>query len=207
MRNRSTPRQPKPGADVTELAPWRSIRRTARRARGWGWPGAVGLLLLVMAAVLWLGWLPALRDESASLKASAGAAERAAARMTSTRQNALLQTPEPPRFAHRFPPAATRQARLGALWALAAEHGLDAKRSELRLIPQRELGLLRYSVNMPLSGTYAALRAFVEDAQRRDPALSVDRLRLRRASAEAAAIDADLTWSLYMKTEAELPAP
>ena len=192
---------------MSELAPWRSIRHTARQARRWGWPGAIGLGLLVAAAVLWLGWLPALREEADSLSAKANAAELMAERTGSLRHSPALQTPAPQRFVDSFPPAATRQARLGALWSLAAEHGLDAKRSELRLIPQRDVSLLRYSVNMPLSGSYAALRAFIEDAQRRDPALSVDRLRLRRASAGAAAVDADLSWSLYMKTETTMPTP
>ena len=192
---------------MTELAPWRSIRHTARQARRWSWPGAIGLLLLVAAAASWLVWLPALRGESDSLSAKADAAELTTLRMSSTRLSAAPQTTAPQKFVDQFPPAATRQARLGALWSLAAEHGLDAKRSELRMIAQRELGLLRYSVNMPLSGRYTALRAFVEDAQRRDPALSVDRLRLRRASSNATTVDADLTWSLYMKTETELPAP
>ena len=192
---------------MSAVTAWRTIRQSGRQARRWGWPGAVGLLALVAAAVLALGWLPALREEADSSSAKADAAELTAARMSSTRRSAALQTPAPQKFVDSFPPAATRQARLGALWSLAAEHGLDAKRSELRLSPQRDLGLLRYSVNMPLSGSYAALRAFVEDAQRRDPALSVDRLRLRRASASATTVDADLTWSLYMKTEAELRAP
>lgn len=195
------------GGDVSELAPWRSIRHTTRQARRWGWPGAIGLLALVVAAVLALGWLPALREEADSMSAKADAAELKAARMGSTRYSVALQTPAPQKFVDSFPPAATRQARLGALWSLAAEHGLDAKRSELRLSPQRDLGLLRYSVTMPLSGSYAALRAFIEDAQRRDPALSVDRLRLRRASSNAPSVDADLSWSLYMKTEPGLAAP
>ncbi len=192
---------------MSAVTAWRTIRQSGRQARRWGWPGALGLLLLVAAAALWLLWLPALREAADSSSAKADAAELTAARMSSTRRSAALQTPAPQKFVDPFPPAATRQARLGALWSLAAEHGLDAKRSELRLSPQRGLGLLRYSVNMPLSGSYAALRAFVEDAQRRDPALSVDRLRLRRASASATTVDADLTWSLYMKTEAELRAP
>lgn len=193
--------------DMVSLAAWQSIRQGSRQVRRWGWPGAIGLLLLVAASVLSLIWLPALRDESALLNAKADAAELTAERLKSKRRTAIAQTPAPQAFADSFPPAAARQARLGALWSLAAEHGLDPKRSELRLSPPRELGLLRYSVNMPLSGSYAALRAFVEDAQRRDPALSLDRLRLRRASAGTTTVDADLTWSLYMKTEAELPAP
>ena len=189
------------------MTAWRTIRQSGRQARRWGWTGAIGLLLLVAAAALWVVWLPALREEADSLSARADAAELTAARMSSTRPSAALQTPAPQKFVDPFPPAATRQARLGALWSLASEHGLDAKRSELRLDPQRKLGLLRYSVTMPLSGSYVALRAFVEDAQRRDPALSVARLRLRRASAGAAAVDADLAWSLYMKSETDLPAP
>ena len=192
---------------MASLAKWQSIRQSGRQVRRWGWPGAAGLLLLVAAAVLMLVWLPVLRDESAVLNATADAAELKAARLSSKRQTAAPQTPAPQKFADSFPPAATRQARMGALWSLAAEHGLDAKRSELRLSPSRELNLLRYGLNMPLSGPYAALRAFIEDAQRRDPALSVDRLRLRRASAGTTTVDADLTWSLYMKTEPGLDVP
>ena len=191
---------------MASLAAWQSIRQGGRQVRRWGWPGAIGLLLLAAAAVLSLVWLPALRDESALLNARADAAELTAEPLSSKRRTATALTPAPQAFADSFPPAATRQARLGALWSLAAEHGLDPKRSELRLSPPRELGLLRYSVNMPLSGPYAALRAFIEDAQRLDPALSVDRLRLRRASVRATTVDADLTWSLYMKTEPGLAA-
>lgn len=192
---------------MSAVTAWQTIRQSGQQARHWGWPGALGLLLLLVAAALWLVWLPALREEVDSLSAKADAAELTVRRLSSTRRSAALQTPAPQKFVDPFPPAATRQARLGMLWSLAAEHGLDAKRSELRLSQQRELGLLRYSVNMPLSGSYPALRAFVEDLQRRDPALSIDRLRLRRASVSATTVDADLTFSLYMKTEAGLSAP
>ena len=60
-------------------------------------------------------------------------------------------------------------------------------------------GLLRYSVTMPLTGPYVQLRAFVEEALAGDGALSLDRMRLRRASTGANLVEADLTWSFYMR--------
>lgn len=189
---------------MASLAAWRSIAQTGREVRRWGWPGASGLGLLIAAAAVALGWLPALRNELATLNSATADAEFTAARLGSKRQTLQNQAPQAHRFRDSFPPAQSRQERLAALWSLAAEHGLDAKRSELRLSPSRELDLLRYSVSMPLAGPYAQVRAFVEDAQRRDPALAVDHLRLRRASAGAALVDADLTWSFYMQPEPSL---
>lgn len=85
--------------------------------------------------------------------------------------------------------------------AVAAEHGLEARSSEYRLKQERELGLDLYTVNLPLAGRYAQLRAFIEDAQLRDPALSLDHLRMRRNSAAAKLIETDLSWTFYMQPQ------
>ena len=89
--------------------------------------------------------------------------------------------------------------RVATLLELAGHHALEIRRSEFQLAKDKESGLLRYSVTMPLSGSYAQLRGFVEDALASDAALSLDRLRLRRASAAASTVEAELTWSFYMQ--------
>ncbi|MBC7732931.1 MAG: hypothetical protein H7306_13685 [Bacteriovorax sp.] len=198
-------------ADVLGPAAWphaarQSLRQAREQARRWGWPGAMGLICLVAALAAATLWLPALQRESDTLEASADLAEQRARRIATPRTaTAPPFTPEQ-RFRDAFPSARLRQERLAALLALAAAHGLESKRNELRLAPERDIALDRYSVTMPLSGPYAQLRAFIEAAQARDAALSLDRLRLRRSSGSAAVVEADLGWSFYMQPPVAMPA-
>lgn len=173
--------------------------------RAWGWPGALGAVCLAIAAAAALWWLPAMRRESAALGAAADAAEQSTRRIVRQRGTTEAPVSAAQRFRAAFPSALDRQDRLAAVLALAAERQLEPKRSEFQLSLDRDLGLLRYSMTMPLSGTYEQVRDFIEAAHTRDPALSLDRLRLRRASAGATAIETDLTWSLYMQAGATPP--
>jgi hypothetical protein len=178
-------------------ATWRALQPL----RYWGWPGLAGLLCLVASAAVASLWLPKLRDEVRALAAAADAAERRAERSGSQRSTQLPSVSAPQRFRDGFPPASARQERLAAMLAVAAGHGLDAKSSEYRLNQERELGLELYTVSLPLASRYPQLRAFIEDAQLRDPALSLDRLRMRRNSAAAKLIETDLSWTFYMQPQ------
>ena len=173
--------------------------------RRWGWPGALGLGCLAAALAAAAAWLPALRVQSESIASAAQDAELRAARAGARPLAVEARLPPAQQFRERFAPAQVRQERLAVLLAVAAEHGLQATRSDLRLGTERGIGLLRYSVTMPLTGPYARLRAFIEDALARDPALGLDRLRLRRSARSANEVDAELAWSFYMQPEAATP--
>ena len=92
-----------------------------------------------------------------------------------------------------------RARRSGGPGIEAGHHALEVQRSDFELAQDKESGLLRYSLRMPLTGSYAQLRGFLADALGSDAALSLDKLRLRRASAGSPAVEADLTWSFYMR--------
>lgn len=187
---------------MTPLAILRSqIRHVLNQARGWGWPGALGAVAVCAALAGGAIWLPALEHDSESLVAEVEAAELRAMRQSARRHQQARTPPSPQRFRDAFPSARDRQERLAALIALAAEHGLEPKRTELRLSRDPELDMLRYSVSMPLVGPYPQLRAFIEAAQARDPALGLDRLRLRRASAKDTTVESELGWTFYMQPE------
>ncbi|MGK2899649.1 MAG: hypothetical protein ACSLE9_13340 [Burkholderiaceae bacterium] len=187
---------------MTPLAIRRSqIRHVLNQARGWGWPGALGAVAVCAALAGGAIWLPALERESGSLTAEVEAAEFRAMRQSARRDRQAQTPPSPQRFRDAFPSARDRQERLAALIALAVEHGLEPQRTELRLSRDADLDMLRYSVSMPLVGPYAQLRAFIEAAQARDPALGLDRLRLRRASAKDETVETELGWTFYMQPE------
>lgn len=181
-----TPRQP-------------SLRAALRQARAWGWPFALGVTAILAASAAALTLVPDVRQQAQAVRAEADrAARHAGLSGESTRPDRPIESAAE-HFLAAFPAADARQARLATLLELAARHALEVRRGEFQLARDKESGLLRYSVTMPLMGSYAQLRGFVEDALASDVALSLDRLRLRRAAAGASAVEADLTWSFYMQ--------
>jgi hypothetical protein len=176
--------------------PWHEI---GFQLRHWGWPFALGAGCLLVAGAVAMLWLPGLRREADALAAQADLADHRARAWRRQEQGAAPQPSGSQRFLAGFPASDTRQDRLAALFALAVERHLQLHPSEFKLTPERELGLMQYGVTMPLTGPYAQVRDFVAAAQARDPALGLDRLRLRRAAPGTAVVEADLAWTLYMR--------
>jgi Tfp pilus assembly protein PilO len=167
--------------------------------RAWGWPGAMGLALLLLAAVMATTWLPNLEHQHRKLSVAAAEAEQQARRDRQRSLTTATALTPAQRFASAFPDPELREARVADLLASARSSGLSLQRGEFRLTREPQIGLLKYSLNLPLSGSYAQLRAFVEDTQNRDTAIALERMRLQRSSARAMVVDADLTWSFYMR--------
>ncbi|RTL33458.1 MAG: hypothetical protein EKK53_28020 [Burkholderiales bacterium] len=160
--------------------------------RSLGWPAALALLLTGFA-VAGAVWLP--QEEA-----------RLAARRTSIAQRRLALQRAPAAspaggasddFARSLPPDAERQARTAALLALSAEVGLPWPRSEFRYQADRELGVAQYRIAMSVVGHYGAVRHYVAEALRRDPALALESLRLRRD--DRGDLKADVSWVLHMQ--------
>lgn len=190
-------------ARLSAIKMWTPPLWTHTPLRRWGWQGAAGLTMLLVAAVLALTWLPHLAQQNRRLSAAADEA-RQQARRDQQRIVTAQAVPNPAqRFTAAFPDAELREARLAALLTAAKSNGLSVQRGEFRMTREPTLGLLKYSVNLPLSGSYVQLRALIEDMQNRDTAVALERLRLQRSSARATTVDADMTWSFYMRAPAD----
>lgn len=154
-----------------------------------GLPGLAGVaaLLLAAAALLlaqrWDARATALQAEARAWRAQARPAAAAAVPVSAQQWQATL------------PGAAERQQRLADLLELGIRLELSGARTEHRLATSE--GLERLRVTMPVSGSYAQLRRFIAAALAHDPALSLDAVKLRRASPLAAEVEAELQWSLH----------
>jgi len=170
-----------------------------RHLRRFGLPGAFGLLCLIGAAVLLLG--PARSWEA---QASVAQADADTLRARLRRQPVVVEVPQeqaqPRHLVASLPEVSDRQARLGDLLTLALKQGLNSSRTEHRITRDDKLGLERLRITMPVQGTYAQLRGFIEQALRQDPALSLDSLKLRRNNPAAGEIEAELVWSLHARS-------
>jgi len=192
-------------------AAWRRALTASRRAVAdmawrdsaarWGWPGALAVLCLAVAAVLMWAVVPAQQRESADLAQRAATTARNVARQAARARSIDAALPPGQRLAATLPDASSRQQRVAALLALAAEAGVAVRSAEFKLVREPAAAQLQYTITLPVNGPYAALRGFIETALRADPALSLDRMQLRRASPTATLIDAELVWSLHMRTD------
>ncbi len=166
------------------------MKRWITAARRLGWPAALAALL-TLAAVVGAAWLP---REQAVLD---GQRQALTARRAALAKAPTVAKDDGSALAASLPPDSARQARTAALLALTGELGLPWPRSEFRYQADRELGLAQYRVAMQLSGGYGALRDFVAEALRRDPALALEGVRLRREP--GGQIKAELAWVLHMQ--------
>jgi hypothetical protein len=151
--------------------------------------------VLTFAAVAGALWLP---REQARLDADRQALARRRAALQ-TRPSQAQPQDGAAALAASLPPDSERQARTAALMGLTVELGLPWPRSDFRYQADRELGLAQYRVAMQLSGRYGLLRDFVAEALRRDPALALESLRLRRDAARPGEVQAELGWVLHMR--------
>ncbi|MBB2488135.1 hypothetical protein H5407_23150 [Mitsuaria sp. WAJ17] len=107
----------------------------------------------------------------------------------------------PAAFLAALPSSAERQRRLADLLEIGLRLGLEPQRSEQRLSADADTGLERLRISMPVQGSYAQLRHYLGAALAHDPALSLDRLHLRRQQRESQALQAELVWTLYSRRE------
>jgi hypothetical protein len=168
------------------------MKRWFIQARRLGWPAALAAVL-TLGAVIGAAWLP---REQARLDVQRQALTARRAALQTSKLSAITND-DSAALAASLPPDSERQARTAALLALATELGLPWPRSEFRYQADRELGLAQYRVAMQISGRYGALRDFVAEALRRDPALALDGLRLRREP--DGSLKAELAWVLHMR--------
>jgi hypothetical protein len=57
---------------------------------------------------------------------------------------------------------------------------------------------MRYQINLPVTGNYPAVRAFVAEALEREPSLALDGMRLTRERMDSGEIEAELRFTLYL---------
>ena len=187
---------------LMQLPAWsRRIRRQA------GWPGGLALVLVVAAGWIALVAVPAAHGESLREREAARHERAMALKLAKGRAQRSVPIDPAQSFAAAFPPAQSRPQRLARLIALAREQGLVFRRAETRHLADTALPMSHYQVVMPLDGSYAALREFIGQALMQDPALSLDVLRLKRASTQDERVQAELQFTFFSADERLVAMP
>ncbi len=103
------------------------------------------------------------------------------------------------RFYAGLPDARRSADVLGRVLALAAKQGLDLQSGEYRLERQPDDRIQRYRITLPVQGSYAQVRRFVDAALLELPALALDDIEFHRVSADATVLDAQLRFTLHLR--------
>ena len=102
------------------------------------------------------------------------------------------------RFYALLPPLEQLPAALGQVYALAQAAKLELKQGEYRL-DGRGTGPVAYRITLPIRGSYAQVRAFLDAVLREMPLASVDALRFERRKAAEAQLDAQIRLTLHFR--------
>jgi Tfp pilus assembly protein PilO len=166
------------------------------RAVSLGWPGMLGLALLVAIGGFYVSTLAPqqlriddLRKETMQLRQRAKQTNSDVPRAPAEKLAA---------FYGFFPPSKDLPDLLGKVFDAAKRQSLVLEHGEYRALKDSVGGLLRYQFTLPVRGTYPQIRKFVDVALAEVPALSLDSIQFERRKIGDATVDAKLKLVVFL---------
>jgi hypothetical protein len=166
---------------------------------GWlgrlGWPGVVGVGLLVAIAGFYLSVLTPEREHLADLRHE----------LADLRQQAAhpQEVPRSPTdllgaFYENFPGSTRLPAVLGVIFEAAKNQQLELDEGEYRVATSRVGRLVQYQLTLPVHGTYPQIRRFVDEAMAKEPALSLQSIHFERQKIEDPTVQAKVKMVMFL---------
>lgn len=181
------------------MSPWTQLAsRLQREVLRAGWAGVAGLALLGFALSFEFSGNAERHDQLASL-ADARTALAARARQPASTQSSPREQLQ--QFQQRFTAASKLPEVLLALQKSARTQGLTAQRAEYAEASERLHGLRQIRISLPVKGSYAALRAWLDAALIEHPALSLDALEIQRKHMGDIQLDAQVRLTLFLRAD------
>ena len=188
----SSPRAPDAGRNGVAALLRERVARALLRA---GWPGLIGVALLVLASILcYAGRISAderrlvLADEHARLLRG----EVREAPVVSDRER--LGT-----FYQRFPRAADLPVSLRRLHEHASARGVNLLRTVYRSATEAGTPLLQVTLSIPVEGEFDVLYDWLADLLREMPEVALESLSVERAATDTSVVAAELRLQLYLR--------
>ena len=157
-----------------------------------GYSGAIGAAALLLTLAGCVLWLQPQRTQRLQLLSELQQAHQPA------KPNAIDAKPKLrlADFYRQFPHLNTAPDWLDQIDQKLDAHKLVLKQADYKLVRERNTPLLRYQLNLPVSGDYLAVRSFVQELQQAMPFAIVDDLLFERDAAAQATVQARIRLSL-----------
>ncbi len=102
-------------------------------------------------------------------------------------------------FESGFPDQKAIGASYARLWNVARRHGVVLRQAEFKLAEANQDEFRRYTIRVPVTADYAALRSFVLDALGELPSLALEEMNLRREDSKSLQLEASLDFVLFLR--------
>jgi len=165
-----------------------------------GWPGVVGLVLLVVGAVGQFVLVPQQQAVAANARSEAERSHEDYLRIAGGGKNGRDDTAATlARFRELLTPEKQADEAMETIQRDAQKNGLAPAGTEYKWQRQPSAKLAEVRIVMPLKAGYAPLRAFVRDVLTDVPGLALEQFDLQRDNIGATVVDARLRFSLFLK--------
>lgn len=153
-----------------------------------GWPGCVGLLLVVisLAALAWLHHIKHLPKSGSS---------------QSTVSEAVTRTPEPASVRVKppsLPHSADSVQLLKRIKEAVRANGLNWPQADYRITPLSDEGLSTLEIRTTIKGPYPKLRQLMATLLDKEPALALRELTLSRPNGDTPEVEAKIRWVVFL---------
>ena len=162
-----------------------------------GWPGALGVILVLLAGGV-MGFvvqpqaarLAELKRENVSLKT----------RIEQAAQSGIPETGGQAQLAqfYDFFSGTTSTEWLDKLYAAAAAQNLILEQGTYRMTPAQAGKLLRYQITLPVKGSYLQIRQFVTQTLLEVPVAALDDISFKRDAIGATPLEASIKFTLFL---------
>lgn len=165
--------------------------------------GKIGVGLLVVAGIFFLGAVLPEKSELEVLKERAEALALQAKSGTSGGEGVvekkLTNDQALQAFYEFFPRFDSSPFWIRELVRIAQKQGVEINSSDFRLTFERDWRLSRYEIIMPVRGRYSQIRAFMAEALEAIPALAITGFAIKRDNVQSIQLDVRFEMSLYLK--------
>ncbi len=159
--------------------------------------GVASLLLIATAVVFALAVLRPLDSRRARLDLELDGAARRLPSQGLTRVSANAPAARLDAFYRFFERTERTDEWLAKVYGVATASGLELRSGDYQLAESRQR-IERYQITLPVTGSYAQIRSFLERALAEIPVLSLDQVSFRRKGANDARIDAEVVLTLHL---------
>jgi hypothetical protein len=175
-------------------SPWLAFRGIVEELRP---PGLIALVLIVLSGSFYVLQVKPLEVRNAELKEQL---ERRPVRPVSRAAEVIRVSVVPERmqaFYRFFDRPESKTDWLAKLHVIGEAVGVELRAAEYQLDPGKGR-IERYQISLPVSGNYAQIRAFVENALIEIPVMSLDQVSFRKKRTADASVDAEIRLTLHL---------
>lgn len=169
-----------------------------RLASGIDMAGVVGIGLAVFAAAVWFSAVLPAGRQLAQLQAQPLQGAGGGARSDGVRTAALRGAEQLEQFNRKFPAPGDAPELVRKLHDIAAQNSIALDTGEYQMARDRDAGVTRYQITLPLRGTYWQVRLFVAQVLDEIPASALDEISMKRESVSARAVETRVRFTLFL---------